>query len=210
MRTLAWAAILSVQLSGCSDDGTSGTPSATDTGTATGGTTASDDTAAPQSDGSTADDAAPGESTSTPDDSSSGGIGQLPTPCDETTVLIVESEHEPNDTPAQAVDLCTKDVIGSWTVSGELGGDDTVDYFIFSAAQGVGVVPFSLEPCWEPAMDFVLYEVVDGELQVFWEASTDDAGCADVPGGIPANRLYVLRISGPDDASLPPGSTYNW
>ncbi len=203
MRVLACAVMLSLQLLGCGDDG-SGDGGASSETTAATGTSAPGTTGAPGDDGAVEGDSTAGPAGST------GGAGQLPTPCAETTVQIIEPDHEPNDTPAQAVDLCTVDVVGSWTVSGELGGTDTVDYFIFATAEGIGVVPFTIDPCWTPGMEFVLYEVVDGELEVFWEGATDDAACADAPGGIPANRLYMMRIGTPDGGSLPAGSSYGW
>ncbi|MEM6991289.1 MAG: hypothetical protein AAF721_12345 [Myxococcota bacterium] len=199
MRSVRWAALWCVV--GCGGDPEPG-PTTDDA--------AESGTRAPTTAGNAASSSSAGGMTTSMLDSTGAAPTGFPTPCTETTVDVVEPDHEPNDTPAQATDLCTIDVVGSWTLSAEIGGADTVDYFVFASADGIGVVPFSVDPCWEPTMDFVLYDISDGDLEVFWDGTTGSPGCDEAPGAVPANRVYLLEVAVPDGATVPASTGYGW
>lgn len=149
--------------------------------------------------------------TAAAESSSTGSPLVLPTPCDEVaSVFVSEPGTEPNDTPEQATDLCTIDVVGSWHVSAEIGGDDVVDHFIFHSAGDSGVVPLLLDACFEVTLDLELFQVGDDALVFLWAGQSAVPDCEGIPGAIPANKDYVLVVTVPEGSRLASGTPYGW
>jgi len=189
---------LLVAVVACGDDGGG---DGGDSGTASTGTNAA-----------STGEAGPADSGSSEGGSTAGTPGAIPTPCaDSTNVDVTEPDHEPNDTPEQATDLCTLDVSGVWTVSATIGGDDEVDYYVFNSAEGIGVVNFRVDPCWDPVMVVELYDVTDGTIgEPLWAGTTATPGCEDAPGAIPTDKAYLMRIAQDPAMPLPAGTAYGW
>jgi hypothetical protein len=161
----------------------------------------------PPTDDSTADTG----TTAAAESSSTGTPLVLPTPCDEVAnVFVSEPASEPNDAPEEATDLCTIDVVGSWHVAAEIGGDDVIDHFVFHSAGDSGVVPLLLDACFAAELLLELFQFSDGELVLLWSGLSSAPTCEDIPPAIPAGEDYLLVVSVPEGAELPAGTAYGW
>lgn len=135
----------------------------------------------------------------------------MPTPCDEVaSVYVDEPAHEPNDTPEEATDMCTIDVVGSWHVIAEIGGDDALDHFVFHSAGDSGVVPFLFDACFDVTLDLQLLQLDEGALISLWSGQSTAPDCESVPPALPANRDYLLVVGVPAGSDLPSGTAYGW
>ena len=132
-------------------------------------------------------------------------------PCEEVaSVYVDEPAHEPNDTPEEATDMCTIDVVGSWHVIAEIGGDDLVDHFVFHSAGDAGVVPLLLDACFEVTLDLELLQFSDGELVFLWSGQSTLPDCETIPAALPAGEDYLMIVSVPEGADTPAGTAYGW
>lgn len=125
-------------------------------------------------------------------------------------MFVNEPASEPNDAPEEATDLCTIDVVGSWHVAAEIGGDDVIDHFVFHSAGDSGVVPLLLDACFAAELLLELFQFSDGELVLLWSGLSSAPTCEDIPPAIPAGEDYLLVVSVPEGAELPAGTAYGW
>jgi hypothetical protein len=128
-------------------------------------------------------------------------------------------DTEPNNSPATAATLGTSTGAGEavWfdgtVASGQLGGTDLEDYFVFrSSPQGGN---FHATPCWDGTsapnlIDFYVYKVTTGAVGAMVASSTDtDPSCENMVGAhdfaMEASTVYLFELRAP--AGLPP-TTY--
>lgn len=149
--------------------------------------------------------------TSEAESSSTGTPLVLPTPCDEVaSVYVSEPPTEPNDTPEEATDLCTIDVVGSWHVSAEIGGDDFVDHYVFHTAGDSGVVPLLMDACFDVTLDLQLLLFDEGALVPVWAGQSALPSCDELPPSVPAGEDFVLLVSVPEGATVAAATPYGW
>jgi hypothetical protein len=146
------------------------------------------------------------------------GGGNVPDP-GNGAIPFSWPDTEPNDTPATAarVGTSTNPGEGTWfdgtLASGQLGGTDTEDYFVFrSSPQGGN---FHNGPCWDGSaapnlIDFYVYKVVDGTVgPMVGSSATTDPACENTTGtadfAMEASTVYLLEMRAP--SGLPP-TTY--
>lgn len=156
---------------------------------------------------------APTDGSSGEGSSSSGGPPPivLPIPCDQVSMVYVdETAHEPNDAPELATDLCTIDVVGSWHVTAEIGGDDLIDHFVFRSAGDSGVVPLVFDACFGIGVEISLHQYDEGALTFLWSGAADSPACDEIPQALPAGHDYLLVIAIPEGDTLPAATAYGW
>ena len=117
-------------------------------------------------------------------------------------------DTEPNDSPSHAVPLGTSVNAGEATwfdgtaASGQLGGSDTSDFFVFKSSPQGG--NFHAGPCWDGTaapnlMDFYLYEVDSGTVGAMVASSTDtDPACENMSAAaditMQPSTVYLLEL----------------
>lgn len=183
-------------------------------GTAAGSPGSSDGHASSGPEASSGGEPMPPDSSSATAETESSATGSpvvLPTPCDEVaSVQVSEPATEPNDTPQEATDLCTIDVVGSWHVSAEIGGDDLVDHFVFHTAGDSGVVPLLMDACFDVTLDLELFLFSDGELVSVWTGESAAPSCDELPPSVPAGEDFVLLVTVPEGVRVPAATPYGW
>lgn len=135
------------------------------------------------------------------------GGGSIPDP-GSAAIPFSWPDTEPNDTPQTAVPLGTSVNAGEATwfdgtaTSGQLGGSDTEDYFVWkSSTQGGN---FHAGPCWDGTaapnlLDFFVYEVDNGQEGQMVASSTDtDPACENMAAAadftMQPSTVYLLEL----------------